>query len=256
MILFFFQTLIQVQPEENSSKTEALAVPRVYCSSTKTYLIIEGLTDFGLELIDFLVVRGVRNIVISSGTKSERGYCNFRLGLWRSYGVNLIIREDLDLSKKQNVKALMKEAASLGTIDAIFDLQRMKYSLVNLHEASKSMNIFTKFLDEESRRACPELRKFVVCSSSKNLKDSLSDCLLREARVARLCEERCKDGLPGLLILWSPIDGLIPSQNLPIEQLGLEPIPQCVEQLDEIVTLKIPVVLASSHSKCNEEVRN
>ncbi|XP_033220326.1 fatty acid synthase-like isoform X2 [Belonocnema kinseyi] len=252
----FGTTLIRVQPEQTSTKNEALAVPRVYCSSTKTYLIIEGLTDFGLELIDFLVVRGARNIVISSGTKSERGYCKLRLELWRSYGVNFIIREDLDLSKRQNVKALMKETASLGIIDAIFDLQRMRYSLVNLQEASKSMNIFTKFLDEESRQACPELRKFVVCSSSKNLKDSLSDCLLREARVARLCEKRCKDGLPGLLVLWSPIDGLIPSQNLPVEQLGLEPIPQCVKQLDEVLTLNTPVVLATSRLKCSQEDGN
>ena len=232
-----------------------MAVPRVYCSNNKTYLIIEGLTDFGLELIDFLVVRGAKNIVISSGTKSERGYCKLRLGLWRSYGVNLIIREDLDLSKKQNVKALIREAASLGPIDAIFDLQRMRFSLVNLHEASRSMNIFTKFLDEESRQSCPDLRKFIVCSSSKSLKDSMSESLLREARVARLCEKRSKDGLPGLLVLWSPIEELIPPQNLPIEQLGLEPIPQCVDQLDEIITLDIPIVLASRPSKENEMVR-
>ena len=248
-----FQLIVKLQPQDSNNK--ALAIPRFLCNNDGSYLIIEGLSDFGLELVDFLVVYGARNIVIASGTKNTRAYSNFRIGLWLGYGVRVIVHEDLDLSEKQNVQALLKEATALAKVDAIFDLQRIDNSL---KRTSSSKDLFTKFLAEQSKESCPALRQLVIFSTAKTNSENLVNVLLRERALVKLCEQNSKVGSPGLLVLLGPMEGIVESKTQSGQEIPLLTIPRSLEQLDNLIGLNAPVVGVSYKSliKESDEVRN
>lgn len=109
-------------------------------------MIIDGLSDFGLELIDYLVVRGARNIVIASESKNTNAFTKHQINLWRSYGVSLTIQEELDFTYHENVNALLEDVSKLGTVDGIFDLQRLdnstRRSIVTAHIAVSCIYLY------------------------------------------------------------------------------------------------------------------
>lgn len=177
---------------------------------------------------------------MTSSQKIDSGYKNLRIKLWQSYGVQVVLREKIDLSDTQNIKSLFKEAQSLGSIDGVFDLRRM--------DTSRNIdfdNTTTKIADSESR-LCPGLRLFVVCSavvnagslvSAKKFPKIESDAQCKE--VEAILERRRKDGLPGSYVRL----GLIIDQNsllktrilLPPFTKYLEKLDQCLEA-DEVLT--------------------
>lgn len=55
------------------------AIPRVYCDSDLVYVIPGGLGGFGLELADWLVIRGARRIVLSSSRGITKSYQSYRI---------------------------------------------------------------------------------------------------------------------------------------------------------------------------------
>ncbi|XP_033218585.1 fatty acid synthase-like [Belonocnema kinseyi] len=242
--------IVKLQPQDSSKK--ALAVPRFLCKTDGSYLIIDGLTDFGLELADFLVVRGAKNIVIASGSKNTRAYTNFRVSLWRGYGVRVVVREELDLSKKQNVQALLKEATSLGKVDAIFDIQRIDNSS---KRTSSSKDLFTKFLVEVSKESCPALRQLVIFSAAKTNSENLVSVLLRETVLVKLCEEKYKEGSPGLLVLLGPMEGIVESKTQSGQKVPLLAVPRSLEQLDHLIGLNASVVAVSYQSFTKESTQ-
>ncbi|XP_014473446.1 PREDICTED: fatty acid synthase-like, partial [Dinoponera quadriceps] len=55
--------IIKVQEkEEKYLDVPILALPRYYCSSNRTYVILGGLGDFGLEVVDWLVTQEAKNL--------------------------------------------------------------------------------------------------------------------------------------------------------------------------------------------------
>lgn len=55
------------------------AVPRVYCDEEMVYIIPGGLGGFGLELADWLVIRGARKLVLSSSRGITKTYQSYRI---------------------------------------------------------------------------------------------------------------------------------------------------------------------------------
>lgn len=106
------------------------------------------------------------------------------------------------------MKYLLSEASQLNPIDMIFDLQRMAKS----SKKTYSQYLFTKTLVEESDKKCTNLRKFVVCSTAKYADENLNNILSRDIDVVKLCQERSRNGLPAILILWSPIEEIVESK--------------------------------------------
>jgi fatty acid synthase len=47
---------------------------RVYCDSRESYILVGGLGGFGLELADWLILRGCRKLLISSGRGLTNSY--------------------------------------------------------------------------------------------------------------------------------------------------------------------------------------
>jgi fatty acid synthase len=80
-----------------------------------------GLGGFGLELADWLVVRGARKLVLTSRQGIKTGYQSLRVRIWRSHGAAVVISL-ADITTKCGVTALLSDANKLGQVDAIFNL--------------------------------------------------------------------------------------------------------------------------------------
>jgi len=65
------------------------------------------LGGFGLELADWLVLRGARKLVLSSRTGIRTGYQSLRVRLWRSYGVKVVISL-ADITTESGVTELLQ----------------------------------------------------------------------------------------------------------------------------------------------------
>ena len=76
---------------------------------------------FGLELADWLVLRGARKLVLSSRTGMRTGYQRLRVRLWRSYGAEVVISV-ADITTESGVTDLLTDANRMGQVDAIFNL--------------------------------------------------------------------------------------------------------------------------------------
>lgn len=67
------KVLLKIRDDENDAESLPInALNRVYCDPNESYLIVGGLGGFGLELADWLVMRGCRKLVLSS----SRGFSN------------------------------------------------------------------------------------------------------------------------------------------------------------------------------------
>jgi len=87
------------------------------------------LGGFGLELADWLVLRGARKLVLSSRTGIRTGYQSLHVRLWRSYGANVVISL-ADITTESGVTDLLSDANRLGQVDAIFNLAVVSVVLV------------------------------------------------------------------------------------------------------------------------------
>lgn len=68
---------------ENEFDKESLPInyqPRVYFDPKLSYVIPGGLGGFGLELVDWMIIRGCRKIVMSSSKGISRPYQTYRIG--------------------------------------------------------------------------------------------------------------------------------------------------------------------------------
>lgn len=74
------KVLLQVRDDEKDEHTLPIAViPRVYCSPEFSYVIPGGLGGFGMELADWLIIRGCRKLVLSSSKGLSKPYQSYRI---------------------------------------------------------------------------------------------------------------------------------------------------------------------------------
>lgn len=67
------KVLLQIRQQENDAESLPLAtIDRVYCDSNQSFIIVGGLGGVGLELAEWLVLRGCRRLILSS----SRGITN------------------------------------------------------------------------------------------------------------------------------------------------------------------------------------
>jgi NAD(P)-dependent dehydrogenase (short-subunit alcohol dehydrogenase family) len=94
-----------------------------------------GLGGIGLELADWLVLRGARKLVLSSRSGVRTGYQSLRVRLWRSYSATVVISQ-ADITTESGVKELLSDANHLGQVDAIFNLAVVSVKLPHICDAS------------------------------------------------------------------------------------------------------------------------
>ncbi|XP_051154827.1 fatty acid synthase [Leptopilina boulardi] len=234
------------------------ALPRYHCLNGHSYILLGGLGGFGLELADWLVLRGAQNLVLTSRTGIRNGYQKMRVDLWKSYGVKVVIVAGKDASKKEDCQSILKTAADLGPVDAIFNLAVvLKDSLwenqtaETFEESFRSKAWSTKLLDELSRKMCPKLRHFVVFSSVSCGRGNAgqSNYGMSNSVMERICERRHAEGLPALAVEWGAVGdvGLVAEMQEDHKELVIggtlqQTIISCLKELDGFMRQDKPIV--------------
>lgn len=74
------KVVLKVRENESDIKTLPISiVPKVYCNPNYSYIIPGGLGGFGLELADWLILRGCRKLVMSSRRGISASYQSLRI---------------------------------------------------------------------------------------------------------------------------------------------------------------------------------
>ncbi|CAD6237321.1 GSCOCG00002249001-RA-CDS, partial [Cotesia congregata] len=246
------KVLIKVLDEKNLLNTIVPALPRYYCLENCSYVILGGLGGFGLELADWLVLRGARNLVLTSRSGLKNGYQRMRVRLWKSYGVKVEIVAGKNPANHQECEDILKLAENLAPVDGIFNLAVvLKDSLIENQTPDTFKESFTakawttKVLDKVSRIVCPKLRHFVVFSSVSCGRGNAgqSNYGMSNSIVERICEKRVAEGLPALAVQWGAVGdvGLVADMqqdNKELKRAGTNGPLNVVETVLNIMGLK------------------
>ncbi|XP_050452236.1 fatty acid synthase-like [Cataglyphis hispanica] len=240
--------IIKIRKENEPLDAPILAHPRYYCLERKCYIVLGGLGGFGLELIDWLILRGAKNLVVTSRTGIKNGYQRSRVTLWQSYGVNIQIVTAVDTSRYRDCEYILKFAEEQGPVDAIFNLAVVlkddifkNQSPQTFEETFVSKAWTTKKMDELSRTICTQLRHFVVFSSFSCGRGNAGQTNYGMANsvMERICERRKKEGLHGLAIQWGAIGevGLVADMRQDDKELVIggtlqQKISSCLDTLE------------------------
>jgi fatty acid synthase, animal type len=74
------KVLIQIRENEKSELSSPMRIfSKIYCDPQMVYIIAGGLGGFGLELADWLILRGCRKLVLSSRSGVKNGYQAHRI---------------------------------------------------------------------------------------------------------------------------------------------------------------------------------
>ncbi|XP_049869377.1 fatty acid synthase-like [Pectinophora gossypiella] len=257
------KVLIKIRDENSNVKmtkpisTVVEASPRYWCSRHHTYLLVGGLGGFGMELADWLVLRGARKLMLTTRRGISNGYQSRRIRIWESYGVEVRISTH-DVTKEEDCIEMLKEACLMGPVKAVFNLAVVLNDAV--FENQDSLTFKTSFdpkakatmnLDKLTRTMCPELKDFVVFSSFSCGRGNAGQTNYGYANsvMERICEIRLKMGYPALAIQWGAIGdvGLVAdtqTENVQIELGGTlqQRITSCLESLDLFLKQKAPIV--------------
>ncbi|KAH0550507.1 hypothetical protein KQX54_019824 [Cotesia glomerata] len=252
------KVLIKVLDEKNLLNTIVPALPRYYCPENRSYIIFGGLGGFGLELADWLVLRGARNLVLTSRSGLKNGYQRMRVRLWKSYGVKVEIVAGKNSANHQECEDILKLAENLAPVDGIFNLAVvLKDSLIENQTRDTFKESFTakawttKVLDKVSRIVCPKLRHFVVFSSVSCGRGNAgqSNYGMSNSVMERICEKRVAEGLPALAVQWGAVGdvGLVADMQEDNKELVIggtlqQRITSCLQELNYFLMQSHPIV--------------
>ncbi|XP_053424237.1 fatty acid synthase isoform X2 [Nycticebus coucang] len=246
------KVVIQVRPEEPETVVERVepiltdAITKTFCPAHKSYIIAGGLGGFGLELAQWLILRGAQKLVLTSRSGIRTGYQAKQVREWRRQGVQVLVATS-DASSPEGAQALIAEATQLGPVGGVFNLAMVLRDamLENqtpelFQDVSKPKYSGTLNLDRATREACPELDYFVAFSSVSCGRGNAGQTNygFANSTMERICEKRRRDGLPGLAVQW----GAIGDVGIVLEALGTndtviggtlpQRIASCLEVLD------------------------
>lgn len=223
------KVVIKVREEEATKKMQPAtklinAISRTYMHKEKTYILVGGLGGFGLELANWLIVRGAKKLILTSRSGVKTGYQSLMVRRWTEKGVQVSIDTN-DVTTLKGAEKMLRDAAKMGPVGGIFNLAAVLRDglMENQTELDyKSVCVpkvdGTKNLDNASRELCPDLDYFVCFSSVSCGRGNIgqSNYGLANSAMERICENRQATGLPGLAIQW----GAIGDTGLVLENLG------------------------------------
>ncbi|XP_014291398.1 fatty acid synthase [Halyomorpha halys] len=197
--------------------------PKTYMNPDKSYILVGGLGGLGLELTQWMISRGAKKLVLVSRSGVTSGYQHLRIDRWKDSGSTVVV-STTNVTDLNGAKKLIEEANKLGPVGGIFNLAAVLRDglFENLTEADFATVCKPKIdstinLDIASR-SCNQLDYFVTFSSVACGRGNLGQTNygLANSAMERICEERQRNGLPGLAIQW----GAIGDVGLVIEALG------------------------------------
>ncbi|KAG5883957.1 hypothetical protein JTB14_031782 [Gonioctena quinquepunctata] len=246
--------------DEKTNKPDMRVIPRYSCDPTRSYIIIGGLGGLGLELADWLILRGARKLVLTSRGGIKNGYQRFRIKFWRNHGVVVLI-STTNVTQKDGCVQLIEEANKIGHIGGIFNLAAVLQDAIlenqnaAMYETSLKPKAYaTKYLDEVSRLSCPQLSDFVVFSSVSCGRGNpgQTNYGMANSIMERICEQRRRDGLPALAIQWGAIGevGLVADMQDEHKEMEIggtlqQKVSSCMEVMDIFLRQKSAAVVSS-----------
>ncbi|XP_070503056.1 fatty acid synthase-like [Chironomus tepperi] len=252
------KVVLKIRESENDKATLPISVlPRVYCNPYDSYIICGGLGGFGLELADWLILRGCRKLVLSTSRGITKPYQSYRIQLFESCGVQVEINK-ADICTRQGCEQLISDALKLGKVGGIFNLAvQLRDSILEnqtvttFDECMAPKAAATKYLDDISRAKCPNLQYFVVFSSVSCGRGNAgqSNYGMANSVMERIMEERHYLGLPAKAIQWGAVGevGIVADMqedkiDMEIGGTLLQRISSCLEELDTLITVDSPIV--------------
>ncbi|CAH1641071.1 unnamed protein product [Spodoptera littoralis] len=233
------------------------AVPRYICHEDHVYVVVGGLGGFGLELADWLIIRGARKVLLNSRRGISNGYQSSRLRAWASYGAEVQISTH-DVTTESGCENMLKMALNMGPVHAIFNLAVVLKDSIFENQTPESFKtsfapkgLATMHLDKLSRKLCPDLKDFVVFSSVScgHGNAGQANYGYSNSVMERICEERKKFGLPALAVQWGAIADVGLIADLQEEDIQLEiggtlqqRISSCLTALDKFMKQDAPIV--------------
>ncbi|XP_015113057.1 fatty acid synthase [Diachasma alloeum] len=249
--------ILKIQ-DENSLGAQIPALPRYYCRNDRSYIILGGLGGFGLELADWLILRGAKYVILTSRSGIKNGYQCLRIKMWESYNVKVTVVTGKEASDPKDCKDILSIASQQAPVDAIFNLAVvLKDSLFEnqttdtFAESFKAKAWSTSNLDKFSRKLCPKLRHFVVFSSVSCGRGNAGQTNygMSNSVMERICERRSAEGLPALAIQWGAIGdvGLVADMQDNDKELVIggtlqQRITSCLHELDRFLNQSSPIV--------------
>ncbi|XP_067204115.1 fatty acid synthase-like [Linepithema humile] len=250
--------IINIQEDGKSLDSPVLAHRRYYCLRDRTYIILGGLGGFGLELTDWLILRGAKNVLLTSETGIKNGYQRMRIELWKSYGVNVQIVKNANLANLEECEHFLQMAEKQAPIDAIFNLAVVLKDCLLRNQTMETFTAsflskawMTQTLDKASRKICLKLRHFVMFSSVSCGKGNAGQTNYGMANsiMERVCEKRAEEGLPGLAIQWGAVGdvGLVADMQENNKELVIggtlqQKISSCLVELEKFLLQNRPIV--------------
>ncbi|XP_073540254.1 fatty acid synthase [Phyllobates terribilis] len=252
------KVLIKVRDEGSAHDSETFlpAIPRTSFPPTKSYIITGGLGGFGLELAQWLIERGARNLILTSRSGIRNGYQAKQVQSWKEAGITVIVSTK-DAGSIGGARQLIDAASQLGPVGGIFNLAMvLKDAMIEnlstklFQDVNKPKYDGTLNLDRVSREKCPELDHFVIFSSVSCGRGNAgqSNYGFANSTMERICEKRRQDSLPGLAVQW----GAIGDVGVVLETMGSndtviggtlpQRISSCLEVLDQFLNQPHPVM--------------
>lgn len=198
------KVVIQVYDE---SRPLVRAIRKTWFSPNKTYIITGGLGGFGLELTEWLVERGARNLILCSRSGIRTGYQFKKIQYLQTFFDAEISISKLNItSEKECEELISKNSLLIGGIfhlaavlqDGLFE--NLTVDLFNevidiKYNGTKYLDKFTRLYSEKT------LDYFVVFSSISCGRGNAGQTNYGYANstMERICEQRQKDGLPGVI---------------------------------------------------------
>ncbi|XP_023584963.1 fatty acid synthase [Trichechus manatus latirostris] len=256
------KVVVQVKEEEQGEVPPGTrpalttAISKTFCSAHKSYIIAGGLGGFGLELAQWLILRGAQKLVLTSRSGIRTGYQAKQVHEWRHQGIQVLVSTS-NASSLEGARRLIAEAAQLGPVGGVFNLAMVLRDAILenqspelFQDVNKPKYSGTLNLDRVTREACPELDYFVAFSSVSCGRGNAGQANygFANSTMERICEQRRHDGLPGLAVQW----GAIGDVGIVLEAMGTNDmviggtLPQrivsCLEVLDLFLNQPHPVL--------------
>ncbi|XP_062548539.1 fatty acid synthase-like [Armigeres subalbatus] len=252
------KVLIKLREKDTDIQTIPMTyLSKVHCNPSQVYIIVGGLGGFGLELADWLVLRGCRKLVISSGRGITKPYQDYRIKTWNSYGA-LIHISTADVTTEDGCRTLLQKSAQFGPVSAIFNLAvKLCDAILDNQSVDKFVECLapkakaTEHLDRVSRVLCPQLKQFVVFSSVSCGRGNAgqSNYGMANSVMERIIERRHLDGLPAKAIQWGAIGEVGLVADMAEDKIDLEiggtlqqRISSCLHEMDYLLTCDAPIV--------------
>jgi fatty acid synthase len=182
--------------------------------------------------------------------------------LWESYGAKILISK-ADITAKSGCEELLNESTKFGPVGGIFNLASQladgileNQTATTFAQCMAPKALATRYLDELSRKLCPDLHYFVVFSSAAcgSGNAGQTNYGMANSVMERIIEKRHGDGLPAKAIQWGAIAdvGLVynlylknnPNRSdVDMEGTVPESISSCLDKLDLLISNPNPIVL-------------